>query len=58
MKNILLNYEQISEIRTKTNLYFGLNAIKKMNDIAKNLKDMGIDSVLVVSSKSVYKKTG
>lgn len=55
-KNIDIN--NVFELRTKTLCYFGVGAIKKMNDIAADLTHRGIRKVLVVSSKSAYIKTG
>lgn len=53
-----MNIEQIHEIRVKTNVYFGVGAITKIEDIAKDLKSKGIDKVIVVSGKGAYKITG
>lgn len=55
-KNIDIN--NVFELRTKTLCYFGVGAIKKMNDIAADLAHRGIRKVIVVSSKSAYIKTG
>ncbi|TYQ17997.1 UNVERIFIED_CONTAM: alcohol dehydrogenase class IV [Acetivibrio alkalicellulosi] len=49
---------EVREIRCKTNVYLGVGAIKKMNDIAKELKNMGISSVVIVTGQGAYKKTG
>jgi len=53
-----ININQIQEIRVKTNVYFGVGAITKIEDIAKELKQKGIDKVIVVSGKGAYKITG
>ena len=53
-----ININQIQEIRVKTNVYFGVGAITKIEDIAKDLKTKGIDKVIVVSGKGAYKVTG
>lgn len=55
-KNIDIN--QISEIRTRTTVYFGVGAIKKIEDIYKDLKSKGIDKVIVMSGRNAYKATG
>lgn len=53
-----VDINQIQEIRVKTNVFFGVGAIKKIEDIAKALKNKGIDKVIVVSGKGAYKITG
>ncbi len=53
-----IDIKQIQEIRVKTNVYFGVGAIEKIEDIAKSLKDKGIDKVIVVSGRGAYKITG
>lgn len=52
------NYEEIFELRTKTTDYFGAGAIQKAYDIAKILKNEGIERVTVITGKSSYRKTG
>ena len=53
-----VNINQIQEIRVKTNVYFGVGAITKIEDIAKDLKAKGINKVVVVSGRNAYKSTG
>lgn len=53
-----IDINEVREIRTRTNVYFGVGAIKKIADIAKILKDKGIDKVIVMSGKNAYKATG
>ena len=53
-----VNINEIKEIRVKTNVYFGVGAISKIEDIAKDLKNKGIDKVIVVSGRNAYKSTG
>ena len=53
-----VNINEIKEIRVKTNVYFGVGAITKIEDIAKDLKTKGIDKVVVVSGRNAYKSTG
>lgn len=55
-KNIDIN--SIAEIRTRTNVYFGVGAINRIYDIAKILKEKNIDKVIVMSGKNAYKATG
>lgn len=53
-----ININEIKEIRVKTNVFFGAGAITKIEDIAKELKQKGVDKVIVVSGKGAYKITG
>lgn len=53
-----INIHDIKEIRTRTTVYFGVGAIKKIDDIAKVLKTKGIDKVIVMSGRNAYKATG
>lgn len=53
-----INISDIKEIRTRTLVYFGLGAISKIADIAKDLKSRSIDKVIVMSGKGAYIKTG
>ncbi len=55
-KDVKIN--EIQEIRMKTNVFFGVGAIKKIEDIAQELKKKGIDKVIVISGKGAYKVTG
>ncbi len=53
-----ININEIKEIRTRTNVFFGVGAINKIFDIAQDLKSKNIDKVLVMSGKNAYKATG
>lgn len=53
-----ININEVKEIRTRTNVYFGVGAIQKISDIAKDLKSKGIDKVIVMSGRNAYKATG
>ena len=53
-----ININDIKEIRVKTTAYLGVGAIQKINDIAKELKDKGLDKILIMTGKSSYKTTG
>ncbi len=53
-----ININDIREIRTRTSVFFGVGAIKKIEDIAKDLKTKGIDKVIVMSGRNAYKATG
>lgn len=53
-----ININQVIEIRTRTNVYFGCGAINKMEDIAKDFKSKGLDKVIVMSGRNAYKSTG
>lgn len=53
-----ININEVKEIRVKPNVYFGVGAIEKIDDIGADLKKKGIDKVIVVSGKGAYKITG
>ena len=53
-----ININDVREIRTRTSVFFGVGAIKKIEDIAKDLKTKGIDKVIVMSGRNAYKATG
>lgn len=53
-----ININEIKEIRTRTTVYFGVGAISKISDIAKDLKEKGINKVIVMSGHNAYKLTG
>ena len=55
-KNININ--DVKEIRTRTTVYFGVGAIKKIDDILKTLKTKNVDKVIVMSGRNAYKATG
>ncbi|HVJ50017.1 iron-containing alcohol dehydrogenase [Desulfitobacterium sp.] len=54
----IIRINEIREIRVKSNVYLGVGAIKKMYDIAKELKNRGISKVIVVTGQGAYIKTG
>lgn len=53
-----IDINEVREIRTRTTVYFGVGAIKKINDIAAILKGKGIDKLIVMSGRNAYKATG
>lgn len=53
-----INIHEVREIRTRTSVFFGVGAIKKIDDIARDLKAKGIDKVIVMSGRNAYKATG
>lgn len=53
-----IDINQISEIRTRTLVYFGCGAIEKIEDIARDFKSKGIDKLIVMSGRNAYKSTG
>ncbi len=53
-----VNINEVREIRTRTNVYFGVGAIQKIEDISRDLKSRGIDKVIVMSGRNAYKATG
>lgn len=53
-----IDINTVSEIRTKTTVYFGIGAINKMPQIAEALVKKGIGKVIVVTGKGSHIKTG
>lgn len=53
-----LSINQISEIRSKSTVFFGVGAISKIEFIASELKSKGINSVLIITGKTSYKVSG
>ena len=53
-----ININEVREIRTRTCVFFGVGAIKKIEDIASSLKSKGINKVIVMSGRNAYKATG
>ncbi len=52
------NVNQISEVRTRTSVFFGAGAIQRIDFIAEQLKVKGYDKVIVMSGRNAYKSTG
>ena len=55
-KNVDIN--QILEIRAKTNVFLGVGAITKIDVISEQLKQSGVDKVVILTGKAAYKSTG
>ncbi|MDR2018140.1 MAG: iron-containing alcohol dehydrogenase [Syntrophobacterales bacterium] len=53
-----IKIDELKEIRMRPNVYFGVGAISKINDIVESLKSKSIDKIIVVSGKNAYKTTG
>ncbi len=53
-----IDINEIKEIRVRSNVYFGIGAINKIDDILKSLKEKNVEKVIVVSGKNAYKSTG
>lgn len=53
-----INIREVKELRVKPNVYFGVGAIEKIDEICADLKKKGVDKVIVVSGKGAYKITG
>ena len=53
-----INIHEVKEIRTRTTVFFGVGAIKKIEDIAKDLKSKDINKLIVMSGRNAYKATG
>lgn len=49
---------QVIEIRSKVNVFFGVGAIEKVNEIAQTMKSAGISNVLVITGARAYRSTG
>ncbi len=53
-----VNINEVKEILCKSNVYFGVGAIEKIDDIVQKLKEKDIKKVIVISGKGAYKITG
>lgn len=53
-----INVEDVREIRVKTTAWLGVGAIRKMDDAAAALKNLGVKKVLCVCGGRSYKLTG
>ena len=53
-----IDINNISTIISASRVFFGVGAIKKMDFIAEQLKQKGIDSVIAVTGAAAYAKTG
>ncbi|MEI7475474.1 MAG: iron-containing alcohol dehydrogenase [bacterium] len=50
--------DRVTEIRSKSNVFFGVGAIQKIDFILEELKNKGINSVLIMTGKGSYKVSG
>ncbi len=60
-RNTVMNSEnifEVREIRCKVNIFFGVGAIAKVDEIAREMKERQIHSVLVVTGHGSYRSTG
>jgi len=53
-----INVKNVSEIICGSHVFLGVGAIKKMDFIAEQLKAKGINSIIAVTGKAAYEKTG
>ncbi len=53
-----IDIRNISEILCGSHIFLGVGAIEKMNFIAEQLKQSGVDSVIVMTGKRAYETTG
>ena len=53
-----IDINEIKEIRVKSNVYFGIGAINKIDEILKKLQGENISKIIVISGKNAYKTTG
>lgn len=64
MKSMNIDWEKsidinkVIEIRGRNNVYLGVGAIQKVNDIAADMKKRSIKKVIIISGKNAYIKTG
>ena len=53
-----VNIHEVREIRSRTTLYLGVGAINKIGDILRGLHEEGVRRLMIVTSRSAYKKCG
>ncbi len=53
-----IDIRQIREIRTRSTVYFGVGAIQKCHDLAGELRNRGIDRVLITTGHRSYRSCG
>jgi alcohol dehydrogenase class IV len=53
-----VNINEVFELRASVKDYFGVGAIHKIDDIAKEMLSKGIDKVIVISGRHSYKACG
>ncbi len=53
-----MDINSITEIRCRSLIYFGFGAINKIEMIAKDFKEKGIDRILVITTPTAYKVSG
>ncbi|MBC7323418.1 MAG: iron-containing alcohol dehydrogenase [Acetomicrobium sp.] len=49
---------EVKEIRSRVLDYFGIGAIKKIDEIMKNLSEQGVKKVICVTGQGSYKRSG
>jgi len=53
-----ININNVSTIICGSQIFLGVGAIEKMDFIAEDLKKRGVDSLIVMTGKAAYAKTG
>lgn len=53
-----INVNEVREIRVKTTAFLGAGAIDKIDDILKEMKNLGHKSVIILTGKRSYKSSG
>lgn len=53
-----IDINEIKEIRVKTTAYLGVGAINKIDDILKEMNELGYKSVILITGKNSYKSSG
>ncbi len=49
---------RVCEIRVGSRIYFGCGAVNKMHDVAEEMKQRGIGTVLCITGRNAYRATG
>ena len=49
---------EVREIRSRVLDYFGVGAVKKIDEIMKDLSEQGVKKVICVTGRGSYKKSG
>lgn len=53
-----LDINNVREIRSRATIFFGVGAVKKIDNILKKLKQQNIDNLLVITGANSYKISG
>ena len=53
-----VDINEVKVIRARCDIYFGVGAIRSIDEITGKLKERGVKNVLVVTGRGAYRKTG